>query len=97
MSLSIPTEAILNGGYAFQKLAPSAMYLRTFYFSQSGIPSPGLLSGLQSRDLIQVCPETCEIVISRDNLLYAYFKIEPDLFTETVGGFVAEVFKVLKE
>ena len=93
----IPKVAILNGGLVFSKLTPGEMTLRGFYFSQSGIHAPGIVSESKSEDLIQVCPETCEIILSRNNLYYVHVQVGFDAFTESVNELMGDIFKVIEE
>lgn len=97
MSVSLPTSAVLNGGLLFQKLSPAQMILRRHYFAESGIFAPGLQSEQEKGDLIQVCYETCEITISRDNLLYINYRTTPAPFDDMMGIIVEDIFKVIEE
>ena len=96
-STDIPRVAVLNGGIVFHKLTGAEVTLRGFYFSQSGIHAPGIVSESKSKDLIQVCPETCEIIVSRDNLYYVHVQLGFDVFAESMNEIVGDIFKVIEE
>lgn len=94
--MKYPTEAVLNGGIILQRLEAPSMFLRTLYFQGSGIEAPALLHEITAKDLIQFCPETNEIIVSRYNLSYAYYKPERSDFLELMEAFIEEVFHILK-
>jgi len=96
-STDIPKVAVLNGGLVFRRLTGAQMTLRGFYFSQSGIHAPGIVSESKSKDLMQVCPETCEIILSRDNLYYVHVQLGFDVFKEAMNEVVGDIFKVIEE
>lgn len=96
-STDIPRVAVLNGGLVFSRLTEAQMTLRGFYFSQSGIHTPGIVSESKSKDLIQVCPETCEIILSRDNLYYVHVQLGFDVFTESMNEIMGDIFRVIEE
>jgi hypothetical protein len=95
-STDIPRVAILNGGLVFHKLTEAEMYLRRFYFSQSGIYAPGIITGSKKPDLIQVCPETCDIIVCRDNLYYIHVQ-DPDSFAEAMNEIMGDIFREIEE
>lgn len=96
-STDIPKVAVLNGGLVFRRLTGAQMTLRGFYFSQSGIHAPGIVSESKSKDLMQVCPETCEIILSRDNLYYVHVQLGFDVFKEAMDEVVGDIFKIIEE
>jgi len=83
-------QYIMIGGMTLQTLSPDEMILRRCFFQSRGFPTqfaPNLRN-----DLIQMCRETGEIIISRDSSLYHYYILTPERFKEVWSMMMEAVF-----
>lgn len=87
----IPIEQhILNGGTILQFLDDNEIYLRRHYFVSSGLAVSEVKFG---RDcLIQVCDQTCEVIMSSDNTFYVYRRLTSEVYRNFISVLKSEVF-----
>lgn len=92
--MSPQEEYILVGGFILQVLSIDQMELRKYYFSSfGGNFVQHLHNNLKPYDLIQVCKDSFEVLVSRDNLHYTMLEIPPEEFSGVWNGFMEGVYK----
>lgn len=94
MSIMSPQEEyVLVGGFVLQVLSITQIELRKYYFSSKGNFVQNLHNNLKPYDLIQICKDSFEVLISRDNLHYTMLEIPPEEFSEVWNDFMEGIYK----